>query len=297
MRRKLPLARVKEPRLSPNQARPKPAAVFMDTPDAPALAATPAHDPWLGLRRFTAARIALGRAGGSQRTETVLDFRLSHARARDAVLAPFAPDTVAAPLAAAGIAAETLRTAATDRRAYLLRPDLGRTLDYASRAKLAAIAAAPGFVVPDLAIIVSDGLAARAAERHAAAVAVPLVAELRSAGWRVAPVFIAPLGRVKLQDEIGAALGARFSLMLLGERPGLGATDSLGAYFTARPAPERTDADRNCVSNIRPEALPPAQAAAKLAWLLRESARTGLSGVALKDDQPAALPAHARSIS
>ena len=260
-------------------------------------AVTPAHDPWLGLRRFTAARIALGRAGGSQRTETVLDFRLSHARARDAVLAPFDPAAVTAPLTATSLATETLSTAALDRRSYLLRPDLGRALDRESRAKLAAIAAAPGFVAPDLVVIVSDGLAAQAAERHAATVVIPLVTELRSAGWRVAPIFIAPLGRVKLQDEIGAALGARFALMLLGERPGLGTPDSLGAYFTARPAPERTDADRNCVSNIRPEGLPPAQAAAKLAWLLRESSRTGLSGVALKDDQPAALPSHARSVS
>ena len=257
----------------------------------------PARDPWLGLRRFTSARIALGRAGGSQRTETVLDFRLAHARARDAVLAPFDPAAVSAPLASAGLAAETLATAAPDRRAYLLRPDLGRQLDEASRAKLAALASAPGFRAPDLVIIVSDGLAAQAAERHAAAVILALVAELRSAGWRVAPIFVAPLARVKLQDQIGAALGARFSLMLLGERPGLGAPDSLGAYLTARPDAERTDADRNCVSNIRPEGLPPAQAAAKLAWLLRESDRTGLSGLALKDDQPSALPARSRSVS
>ena len=267
----------------------------MDNTDAVPVASGPvaglANDPWLNLRRFTAARIALGRAGGSQRTETVLDFRLSHARARDAVLAPFDPATVAASLDAAGLATGTLATAVPDRRAYLLRPDLGRQLDDASRSRLDALAAAPGFAPPDLVIIVSDGLAAQAAERHAATVILPLAAELRTTGWRLAPICLVPLARVKLQDEIGTALGARFSLMLLGERPGLGAPDSLGAYLTARPAPERVDADRNCVSNIRPEGLPPAQAAAKLAWLLRESARTGLSGVALKDDQPAALPA------
>lgn len=263
----------------------------MDTPsEAPLLPAGPARDPWLGLSRFTSARIALGRAGGSQRTTTVLDFRLAHARARDAVHAPFDPAAVSAPLNAAGLATETLATAVSDRRAYLLRPDLGRQLDTASRVKLSALAAAPGFTAPDLVIVVSDGLAAQAAERHAAALILPLVAELSDAGWRVAPVFVVPLGRVKLQDEIGAALDARYSLMLLGERPGLGMPDSLGAYFTAGPAPGRTDADRNCVSNIRPEGIPPAQAAAKLAWLLRESARTGLSGVALKDNQPAALP-------
>ena len=261
-----------------------PAAPSVSGPDA-------ARDPWLGLRRFTSARIALGRAGGSQRTDTVLDFRLSHARARDAVHATFDPASVAAPLAASDLASETLASAATDRRVYLLRPDLGRRLDDTSREKLAALAAREKFAAPDLVVVVSDGLAAQAAERHAAATLIPLLAELRAAGWKIAPVLLVPLARVKLQDEIGAALGARYSLMLLGERPGLGMPDSLGAYFTAAPAPERTDADRNCVSNIRPEGLPPAQAAAKLAWLLRESARTGLSGVAFKDNQPASLPA------
>jgi ethanolamine ammonia-lyase small subunit len=262
----------------------------MDSPDASTFTTAPvpdpARDPWLGLGRFTSARIALGRTGGSQRTASVLDFRLSHARARDAVLAPFDPTTVSVPLAAAGIATEMIATLAADRRAYLLRPDLGRALAAPSRDKLAALAAAPDYAEPDLAIVVSDGLAAQAAERHASSVLVPLIAELRAVGWRIAPAFIAPLARVKLQDEIGAALGARHALMLLGERPGLGTPDSLGAYFTAHPAPERTDADRNCVSNIRTDGIPPAQAAAKLAWLLRESARTGLFGVALKDNQP-----------
>ncbi|MBC7978968.1 MAG: ethanolamine ammonia-lyase light chain EutC, partial [Armatimonadetes bacterium] len=119
-----------------------------------------------------------------------------------------------------------------------------------------------------------------------------LIAELRAAGWRISPVFIVPLARVKVQDEIGAALGARFTLMLLGERPGLGTLDSLGAYFTADPAAERSDADRNCVSNIRPEGIPPAMAAAKLAWLLEESSRLGLSGVHLKDGQAESAITH-----
>jgi ethanolamine ammonia-lyase small subunit len=268
-----------------------PLRTTMDEPTEPPTAAAPGRDPWLDLRRYTAARIALGRSGGSQRTETVLDFRLAHARARDAVHAPFDPAAVTAPLLAAGLAPRLLATAVGDRRDYLLRPDLGRRLDAASREKLAALAAAPGFATPDLVLIVSDGLAAQAAERHAAATLLPLAAGLRAAGWRLAPVFVVPLARVKLQDEIGAALGARYTLMLLGERPGLGTPDSLGAYLTAHPAPERTDADRNCVSNIRPEGLPPARAAAKLAWLLTESARTGRSGVHLKDDQPSgALP-------
>lgn len=259
-----------------------------DAPDQPPLvpASTSGSDPWIGLRRFTSARIALGRTGGSQRMETVQDFRLSHARARDAVMAPFDLDGVAYRLCAAGLSTHRLATGVTDKKTYLLRPDLGRRLAPASASDFRARAESWG--PRDLAIIVSDGLAAQAAERHAVETVTHLAAHLGAAGWSLYPIFLVPCGRVKLQDEIGELLGARFTLMLLGERPGLGMPDSLGAYFTAGPAASRTDADRNCVSNIRAEGLPPAAAATKLAWLLLESARTGRAGVALKDEQPAA---------
>lgn len=243
-------------------------------------------DPWFGLRRYTSARIALGRTGGSQRMETVLDFRLSHARARDAVMAPFDLPALAARLADHGLATHRLTTAVADKKTYLVRPDLGRCLSAPSRAELSTLA--PTWGARDLAIIISDGLAAQAAERHALETVTLLAGHLAAAGWSLYPILLAPFGRVKLQDEIGEILAARHTLMLLGERPGLGMPDSLGAYFTAAPSRARTDADRNCVSNIRPEGLPPAAAAAKLAWLLRESARTGLSGVQLKDNQPTA---------
>lgn len=235
-------------------------------------------EPWAHLRLFTSARIAIGRAGGSRKTGEVLDFRLSHARARDAVNAPFDPTAVSGPLEVAGIPTVLLGTAAADRRQYLLRPDLGRVLDAESRGRLRPSSF-------DLAVIVSDGLSAMAAERHAPATLIPLLQGLMAVGWKPSPVFIVPFARVKIQDEIGATLGARHSLILLGERPGLGTPDSLGAYFVSHPAPERTDADRNCVSNIRPEGLPPAQAAAKLLRLLQESARLGISGIRLKDQE------------
>jgi len=251
----------------------------MDPPDSPL-----AHpDPWTHLRQFTVARIAIGRTGGSQPTAAILNFRHSHAVARDAVHAVFDTAAVSGPLHDAGISTELLGTNAPDRRSYLLRPDLGRELDFASYEKLTELGKKSESW--DLVIIVSDGLAA-AATRHAAATIVPLIAELKEAGWRVGTVFLIPLARVKVQDSIGVLLKARMTLMLLGERPGLGTPDSLGAYFTAGPTLTSTDADRNCVSNIRPEGIPPAQAAAKLAWLLKESARLGLGGVHLKDNQP-----------
>ena len=245
----------------------------------------PGHDPWLGLRRFTGARIALGRTGGSQRMATVLDFRLSHARARDAVMAAFDFQGVADRLRAVGLASQRIATGVADKKTYLVRPDLGRRLDDRSRAELRSFASAWG--KRDLAIIVSDGLAAQAAERHAVETVTFLAEHLATAGWTLYPVLLAPFGRVKLQDEIGELLGARHALMLLGERPGLGSPDSLGAYLTHHPRAACSDADRNCVSNIRPEGLPPAAAARKLAHLLIESARLGMSGVALKDTQTA----------
>jgi ethanolamine ammonia-lyase small subunit len=240
-----------------------------------------ARDPWADLAAVTTARIALGRAGGSLRTESLLDFRIAHARARDAVQSEFDPAALARQLEREGLEHQALATGAVDRRTFLLRPDLGRRLDESSHALLGKCAANWGR--RDLVILVSDGLAAQAAERHAVAALAPLVRELRGIGWTLYPILLAPFGRVKLQDEVGAILGARLALMFLGERPGLGAPDSLGAYFTFEPRADRTDADRNCVSNIRPEGLPPPAAARKLTQLLRESARRGLSGVALKD--------------
>ncbi len=252
-------------------------------PVVPVPAADEGRDPWLGLRRYTAARIALGRTGGSQRMDTVLDFRLSHARARDAVMATFDLEGMAGRFAAAGFATHRIATAVADKKTYLVRPDLGRRIDDSSRAALRSPASAWG--KRDLAIIVSDGLAAQAAERHAIETVSRLAGHLAAAGWTLYPILLAPFGRVKLQDEVGELLGARHALMLLGERPGLGTPDSLGAYLTHHPRAACTDADRNCVSNIRPEGLPPAAAARKLAHLLIESARLGVSGVALKDTQ------------
>jgi ethanolamine ammonia-lyase small subunit len=243
--------------------------------------ATGKPDTWRALKKFTSARIALGRSGGSWRTETLLDFRLSHARARDAVLKPFLSDLLDEDLHRGGFETFRLATAATDRQVFLKNPDLGRQLASASRLELQGQLAKWG--KRDLAVLVSDGLSALAAETQIIPTLVTLLPILIGAGWTVFPILIIPFARVKLQDEVGAILQARQTLMLLGERPGLGSPDSLGAYLTYQPGPDKTDADRNCVSNIRPDGLPPAQAAKTLARLLIESARLRISGVALKD--------------
>ncbi len=252
-------------------------------PAAPLLATVPpGRDSWQGLRALTDARIALGRAGGSLRTESLLEFRLAHAGARDAVHTPFDLAGLEASLHAAGLETERLASRVTDKQTYLLRPDLGRKLAPASIDRLEAARGLWG--QRDLAILISDGLAADAAHHHAAETVTELARILREAGWTLYPLFLVPYARVKLQDAVGGLLGARHSVILLGERPGLSAHDSLGAYLTFQPGETRTDADRNCVSNIRAGGLPPSAAAQKLAELLIASRRLGLSGTALREE-------------
>jgi ethanolamine ammonia-lyase small subunit len=233
------------------------------------------------LRALTPARVGLGRTGVSLETSDLLDFQRCHARARDAVHARLESATLAAALGKlTGGATLRLHSAASDRVTYLQRPDLGRMLDAPSRALLAEQAA--GEV--DLALVVADGLSALAVERHA----MPLLAELlpRLDGWRLAPLCVVEQGRVAIGDEIGAALGVQIAVMLIGERPGLSSPDSLGAYITWKPGPGRTDAERNCISNIRPEGLSYAQAAVQLGFILAEARRLRLTGVALKIQVP-----------
>jgi ethanolamine ammonia-lyase small subunit len=243
-------------------------------------AASVIDDPWSHLARLTPARIALGHTGCALPTREVLKFALAHARARDAVHTRFDVERIQAAIRAAGFETLTVGSAAASREIYLRRPDLGRRLSSASRTILEA-RTGPDV---DLVLVVADGLSAAAVHAQA----VPLIAALRplivQAGWCAAPIVLAREARVALGDEIGALLKARAVAVLVGERPGLSSPDSLGVYLTFAPKIGRTDAERNCVSNIRQEGLAPEAAAVKVAWLLREALRRQLTGVALKDD-------------
>lgn len=231
------------------------------------------------LRDYTPARVELGRAGISIPTRALLEFQLAHARARDAVHLPLATGSLAIELKMPSI---ILASAARNRDEYLKRPDLGRRLSDESRERLAPLRAEF-----DAAFVIADGLSALAVHRHVA----PLLdVLLRDLDWRIAPVGIVEQGRVAIGDEIGELLGARMAVVLIGERPGLSSPDSLGAYLTWQPRPGRTDAERNCVSNIRTEGLSYAAAGRKLLFLMTESRRLKLSGVRLKEDARA-LPA------
>lgn len=239
--------------------------------------------PWQTLRRFTSARIALGRAGGSLPTAPMLGLQLAHARARDAVHLPFDAADIQAQLTAIGLESLRVHSAAPGRECYLQRPDLGRRLDSASRLLLQSCAECAS-QDHDAVFVIADGLSALAAQSHAVGVVALAHAALRERGWRVAPVVVAERSRVALGDDIGELLRATQVAILIGERPGLSSADSLGIYLTHAPRVGRSDAERNCISNIRPDGgLSHLQAAHKLVYLMTEAQRRRLTGVALKD--------------
>ena len=238
-------------------------------------------DPWIALRRFTQARIALGRAGHALPTRAVLDFQLAHARARDAVQLPWDPEAFAQEVRGLGAEPLVLETPVASRSEYLRRPDLGRVLTAASRARLGNLKGDPAHV----ALIVSNGLSSTALDRHGIPLLREIVAGFRDRQLRLAPMVLVANGRVALLDEIGSALAVPVAVILVGERPGLSAADSLGLYLGYAPRPGNTDAQRNCISNIRPpEGLGYREAAKKLLSLTGEALRRGLSGVMLKDE-------------
>lgn len=240
-------------------------------------------NPWLQLRRLTPARIALGRTGTSLTTSAQLDFQFAHAQARDAVHLPFDHTGLSAQLAERGRETLLLHSAADDRHSYLQRPDLGRKLNAASAQLLKEHAAAhPGGV--DLAIIVADGLSALAVHRHTLPFLARLEEQIQAEGWSTSPVILVEQGRVAVADEIGELLGAKMTVILIGERPGLSSPDSLGMYFTYNPKVGLTDAYRNCISNVRLEGMSYGMAAHKLLYLMKEACRRQLSGVNLKDE-------------
>ena len=256
-----------------------------NAPARPKPTAKAGADPWRDLTRYTPARIGLGRAGGSLPTAPLLEFQLAHAQARDAVHAQLDDAAIRAALDAAGYESLALHSASPDRRTYVQRPDLGRILDDASKALLEA---RPRPAQPfDAAFVIADGLSASAVTQHAVALFLCIAPRLRDAGWTLAPVCVVQQGRVAIADEIGALLPAMLSVMLIGERPGLSSPDSLGIYLTWDPLPGRSNAQRNCISNVRPpEGLSYAAAAHTLWYLMSEARRRRLSGVELKEDAP-----------
>jgi ethanolamine ammonia-lyase small subunit len=238
------------------------------------------------LRDLTPARVGLGRAGASLPTSALLEFTLDHARARDAVHAAFDVPALVAGLEGLGLEAPHVFSCARNREDYLRRPDLGRKLDQASQPLLTSRKAGSC----RLAVVVGDGLSPTAVNAHAIALVGSLMPRLAAERMEIDCAVVASGARVALGDEIGAILGARMVVVLIGERPGLSAPDSLGAYLTFAPRPGLSDAERNCVSNIHGSGLGYDEAAFKIAWLIREGLAREITGVALKDESGGPAP-------
>ncbi|TKI03203.1 ethanolamine ammonia-lyase subunit EutC [Martelella alba] len=243
------------------------------------------ENPWESLREYTAARIALGRAGSSLPTRELLKFGLAHAQARDAVHQPFDSESLARELESDGLDTLRVHSAAADRPTFLCRPDLGRRLGDDSRRLLQDYPKKSS----DILLVIGDGLSSKAVHRQAAPFIRAFRPYLDQLGLKPGPVVLAHQARVALGDDIGACLNAKAVAILIGERPGLSSPDSLGIYFTWAPTTRRLESERNCISNIRPEGLDYPQAAFKLAWLLEQAGQRRLSGIDLKDesDNPA----------
>ena len=238
------------------------------------------EDATLPLRRLTRARVGLGRAGASLPVREWLAFKGAHAAARDTVHLPFHVTEMKEAIEALGQETITCNSAAQDRATYLLRPDLGRRLEVASREQLVDRFA--DAEPCDLAICVCDGLSTEAVHAGAQPVLANLLPRLIETAWRIAPIFIVRNGRVAIQDEIGQLSNATIALSLLGERPGLATATSLGAYFVHTPTTGKTDADRNCISNIHVDGLQYEHAAEAIYRLLTEIRSQQTSGVLLK---------------
>jgi ethanolamine ammonia-lyase small subunit len=210
------------------------------------------------------ARISLGRVGHSLPTRELLAFQLAHAKARDAVWNELDCTFLAR------YHTLNVHSRARDRVEYLRRPDLGRRISQPDLLQSGDY---------DAVLILADGLSATAVHRHAGPVLDALLPLLE--GWKLTPIVVALQARVAISDEIGELLGAKMSLILIGERPGLSSPDSLGAYLTWSPRVGRNDSERNCVSNIREEGLKPGLAAQRIAMLMKAARGREISGVRL----------------
>jgi ethanolamine ammonia-lyase small subunit len=250
-----------------------------ETQSSVKLSASTVQDPWGDLKQFTRARIALGRVGSSLPTKEILNFGMSHAMARDAVHLALDVDTLENQVKGLGCDVLKLHSRAPDRASYLLRPDWGRRLNDESAEIIKAL---PQDKI-DISIVIGDGLSSLAVQKHATPM-LQAIQQSISSEWKTGPVVIARQARVALADEVGELMKARMVILLIGERPGLSSPDSLGLYLTYQPKVGCSDADRNCISNVRPEGLNYEAAAKKLMWLAQESMRLKVSGVALKDE-------------
>jgi ethanolamine ammonia-lyase small subunit len=238
------------------------------------------HDSWQSLRSLTGARIALGRTGTAIPLRETLRMKLARAHARDAVYSSLETEILKASLEKFMLPVLEVCSQVSNRTEYLQRPDLGRRLSDGDSKMLKEFTKK----TYDVCVVLADGLSAQAINDHAFPVLDALAPLFTETRFKVAPICICSQARVAIADEIGSLLHARLSLILIGERPGLSSPNSMGAYITYKPTVGLTDESRNCVSNIRPEGLSYPVAANKIFYLVQQSLKQLISGVALKEN-------------
>lgn len=246
------------------------------------------ENPWQKLSRYTDARIGLGRTGISQTTSAHLKFQLDHANARDAVHISLDKELIVTGLTECDLSSLVLHSRAESRPEYLQRPDLGRRLNSQSVDIINESKREQTDKV-DVSIVIADGLSSTAVHRHAVKLAKEINDALNNQGMNLSPICIVEQGRVAIGDEIGELFNAQMIIMIIGERPGLSAPDSLGIYYTYMPTIGLTDESKNCISNVRPAGISTEGATIKLLWLINESLKLGLSGVNLKDESDTSI--------
>lgn len=238
-------------------------------------------DVYAAVKKFTPARIGLGTAGISLPAKEMLQFKMDHAHARDAVFSLLDTGALLHEMKQFNLPVYVLKSKAADKHTYLLRPDLGRRLHQDSMNQLKSASN----INYDVCITITDGLSATAIHNHCIPLLARLMPLLDQIKTKTAPLCLVQYGRVAVADETSSLLNARLALVLIGERPGLSAHDSLGAYTTYNPKPGLTDESRNCVSNIRPAGLHYAQAADTIFYLIQKALELQLTGVGLKVDR------------
>ncbi len=229
------------------------------------------NDVVVELMRSTRARVGAGRNGPRPRTQSLLRFLADHSRSKETVLS----EIPAAWVQSAGLL--EVQTEVVEKNQYLTRPDLGRTLN----AQGIEIVKNQCIKAPDVQLLISDGLSTEATTANFDDIVPPLMRGLESLQLKAGTPLFVRFGRVKVEDQIGELLDAKVVILLIGERPGLGQSESLSCCMAYRPTLQTVEAERTCLSNIHRGGTPPVEAAAVIVELAARMLKEQASGIAL----------------
>lgn len=239
----------------------------------------------LNFYRYSHARLGLGHTGGHLKHAAWLDLQADFAQAKDAVFSQFDNNICTKLCDELKLPYLIIQSQANDVTQFLLRPDLGRLLDNKSEDLLKNFVLEHiDYLHRDILIVISGGLSPIALQHYIHDFLSLFIPAIHKRQWSLTPLIINAKGRVALGDQVNQYFKAKMTIMIIGERPGLSTSDSMGIYFTYNAKPGCTDEQRNCISNIHARGLPPKAAVTKLISLIGQSMHIGLSGIALKDE-------------